>query len=118
MSIYTQTEGGNAIITHPELVTLSESNEQHGSIALGVLIADNPENFCWCRFFEWGGDWQTFGDAQRDNPGDLMDWMPDAVESAVDAAYRANPAAEADMEWFALWARDARQTINLHEDRG
>lgn len=113
----THTEVGPAILIDKHIATIAEEGTgTRGSIALGILLDREGKPDVWCLFWEWGGDWMGFGDAERHDPDALHGWEPDAVREAVETigiSY-GDECAE-DMDWFAEWADDAEATLENKE---
>lgn len=113
----THTEVGRAIIIDRKVATMEKEGQgTRGSIALGILLDKDGKPDVWCLFWEWGGDWMGFGDAERNDPEALQGWEPDAVREAVSnigGSYGEDCAD--DMQWFSQWADDAEATIGANE---
>jgi hypothetical protein len=102
------TEIGRVQILHKHLTTLRDARYQTcGSTVLVKRLQDGGYDILW----EWGGDYMGFLDSMQHDAEQLEDWMPAALEAAIQEAVRVEPACAAHMDWFRAWARNARTAL-------
>lgn len=81
---------------------------------IAALLESNQE-YIWCLFYEQGGDWTAFEDGEELNSEAIQDWMPSAIESAIEELTGLNfldaESVEPDLEWFSNWATTAKSTL-------
>ncbi len=125
MSLITLSDIGKIVIIAKRLAVLSDDRYgTRGQVALCPQLDDYGRPQCYGLVWEWGGDWDGFGDgAQRDSET-LHGWEPDAIDEAISAALALLPHNEQmvrDLDWYRDWAREARKTMDddrwerLHE---
>ena len=98
-------------MTIEKAATFPTTNGQTGSICVGIDPATGTAEL----FFEQGADWTAFEDGERENPEWVEDWMPGAIQEAVDAAVVQSAGYTDDLEWYLDWADDADRTIKVKQ---